>query len=161
MKNNNNNIKISRPNMNVIPSISSEFKSHVSYNNSLLSKFNVLKDNIGKSGIYMWVNRINNKCYIGRSVNLHIRLREYYNTNYLNRRVLTGNSKIYEALLQYGYENFNLEILEYCDRNCIIKREEYYIDLFKPQYNILTKAGSSLGFKHSTKSGQITKKTKD
>lgn len=28
-------------------------------------------------------------------------------------------------------------------------REQYYLDLLKPEYNILTKAGSSLGFKHS------------
>jgi group I intron endonuclease len=153
MKNNNNNknTKISHPNMNVTPSFSSEFKPHISYNNSLLSKSNALKDNIGKSGVYMWVNIIDNKCYIGSSVNLHIRLREYYNRNYLNRKVLIGNSNIYKALLLHGYDNFNLEILEYCGRNCTIKREQYYLDLFKPQYNILTKAGSSLGFKHSTK----------
>jgi len=45
-----------------------------------------------------------------------------------------------------------LEILEYCDgstREDLIKREQYYIDLLKPEYNILQKAGSSLGFKHS------------
>ena len=58
-------------------------------------------------------------------------------------------SRIYRALLSHGYENFNLEILEYCDKSILIEREQYYIDLIKPEYNILTKAGSSLGFKHS------------
>jgi len=31
--------------------------------------------------------------------------------------------------------------LEYCDKNNIIEREQYYIDLIKPEYNIQNKAG--------------------
>jgi hypothetical protein len=42
-----------------------------------------------------------------------------------------------------------LEILEYCDLYGIIQREQYFIDLLKPQYNILHVAGSSLGYLHS------------
>jgi group I intron endonuclease len=52
-------------------------------------------------------------------------------------------------LLTYGHDNFCLEILEYCDKFNTIKREQFYIDLIKPEYNILAKAESSLGFKHS------------
>ena len=33
----------------------------------------------------------------------------------------------------------------------MLNREQYYIDLIKPEYNILKIAGSSLGFKHSLK----------
>ena len=36
-----------------------------------------------KSGIYMWTNKLNNKKYIGSSVNLKRRLLEYYNVNRL------------------------------------------------------------------------------
>ena len=60
------------------------------------------------------------------------------------------NSHIYRALLYYGHNYFDLEILEYCDKEFVIDREQYYIDLFKPEYNLLNKAGSSLGFKHSS-----------
>jgi group I intron endonuclease len=42
-----------------------------------------------------------------------------------------------------------LEILEYCDTSNTYEREQHYLDLLKPKYNILTKAGSSLGHKHS------------
>lgn len=56
---------------------------------------------------------------------------------------------IYKALLKYGYSNFSLEILEYCDPQNIIKREQYYLDKLNPEYNLLKFAGSSLGFKHS------------
>ena len=40
--------------------------------------------------------------------------------------------------------------MEYCDRKNVIKREQYYIDTFKPIYNILKVAGSALGFVHSS-----------
>jgi group I intron endonuclease len=51
--------------------------------------------------------------------------------------------------LKYGYSNFSLDILEYCKPDLLIKREQYYIDLLDPEYNILKVAGSVLGFKHS------------
>ena len=53
---------------------------------------------------------------------------------------------IYKSLLAYGYENFTLEILEYCDPAFILEREQYYLDTLKPEYNILKVAGSSLKF---------------
>lgn len=52
-------------------------------------------------------------------------------------------------MLAHGHENFQLEILEVCARCHVIKREQFNIDYFKPEYNILTTAGSSLHFKHS------------
>jgi hypothetical protein len=42
-----------------------------------------------------------------------------------------------------------LEILEYCNKNSLILREQYYINLLNPSYNILKTAGSRLGFKCS------------
>jgi len=58
---------------------------------------------------------------------------------------------IYKAILKYGYSKFRLEILEYCNKNETLIREQYYIDKLKPVYNILAKAGSSVGFKRSNK----------
>jgi group I intron endonuclease len=54
---------------------------------------------------------------------------------------------IYKSLVKHGYSNFTLEILEYCEPENAIKREQYYLDLLKPEYNILkvAKRGSSLG----------------
>jgi group I intron endonuclease len=53
-------------------------------------------------------------------------------------------------LVKYGYSNFRLEILEYCESEDVVAREQYYLDLLKPEYNILSTAGSSLGYKHTT-----------
>jgi group I intron endonuclease len=60
-----------------------------------------------------------------------------------------SNMVINKALLKHDISNFSLEILEYCEPENAVSREQYYIDLLNPEYNILRKAGSSLGFKHS------------
>jgi len=49
---------------------------------------------------------------------------------------------IYVALLKYGYSGFKLEILEFCDIDLLMEREKYYMDLFKPEYNLLPNPGS-------------------
>lgn len=59
---------------------------------------------------------------------------------------------INKALLKHGYSKFKLEILEYCDSKEVSKREQYYLDLVNPYYNILKKAHSSLGYKHTEES---------
>jgi len=45
-----------------------------------------------------------------------------------------------------------LEILENTDKNNVLEKEQYYMDLFKPQYNIVETAGSTLGYKHTQES---------
>jgi group I intron endonuclease len=60
-----------------------------------------------------------------------------------------STSLIGRALLKYGYSGFSLYILEYCESDLLLNREQYYIDLLNPEYNILRTAGSSLGYKHS------------
>jgi hypothetical protein len=66
--------------------------------------------------------------------------------------LMRNNQTINKALLKYGYANFSLEILEYCEPEDCIKKEQYYIDLLKPEYNILKVAGSLLGYLHTEES---------
>ena len=49
---------------------------------------------------------------------------------------------INRALLKYGYSNFSLSILEYCDINMLMLREKHYLVLIKPEYNLTLKPGS-------------------
>jgi group I intron endonuclease len=58
-------------------------------------------------------------------------------------------------LLKYGYSNFSLDIFEYCELNQLIVKEQYFIDMLKPKYNILKIAGSRLGTKHSEATKQL------
>ena len=48
-------------------------------------------------------------------------------------------------MIKYGYSNFSLEILEYCDIYVLLKREQDYLDSLKPIYNTEKIAGSTLG----------------
>ena len=56
---------------------------------------------------------------------------------------------IYRTLLKYGYSQFSLDILEYCEISNIIEREQYYLSLLEGKYNIMKFAGSVLGLKHT------------
>ena len=91
-------------------------------------------------GIYKWTNLINNKVYIGKSVNIPKRLREYkYQVEKNNQR------PIIRALQKYGFQNFKFEIIENCDYlsdEKLLEREQYWMNYYNSQnpqfgYNIL------------------------
>jgi GIY-YIG catalytic domain len=85
---------------------------------------------------------------VGSSTNLSVRFYSYYSLRHLAK-----SSRLLErALLKYGFSNFSLEILEYCKAEDAVKREQYYIDNLKPDYNIAELAGSTLGYKHTEES---------
>lgn len=115
------------------------------YEDADLLKLQAVSENKGKSGVYRWTNQVNGKTYIGSSVDLGKRLGNYYNLKYLS----SSKMLISKALIKYGYGNFTLEIIEYCDRSDTLLREQYYLDHCKPEYNLLNVAGSSLGYIHS------------
>jgi group I intron endonuclease len=92
---------------------------------------------------------VNGNSYVGSSENLTNRFRKYYSFRNISLELLKGKSLIYSAILKYGLKNFQVEIVEYCAAENTISREQYYIDLLKPKYNILTTAGSRLGYIHS------------
>lgn len=99
-----------------------------------------------KSGIYKIINITNNKFYIGSAKNINkrwIRHRCDLNLNCHQNRFL---QRAYNKNLKV---DFILEILEYCEVEKLIQREQYYIDNLKPEYNLTPTAGSSLGVKHS------------
>ena len=153
------------------------------YTDAFRDKSRILKDNINKVGIYRWVNKANSNSYVGSSVNLGRRLRNYYDFTFISSELTRGQSRIYNAILKHGYSNFQLEILEYCTAENAITRvssparrlkrgdyllEQYYINLFKPEYNINLTAGSRFGMKLSyesrlkmSKSRQGRKHTED
>lgn len=56
------------------------------------------------------------------------------------------------ALIKYGYINFSITILEYCDKSGLNAIEQYCVDSLKPEYNILIISGSYFGYTHFQKS---------
>lgn len=53
------------------------------YPNADTLKSTIIKDNRGKSGVYRWINKENNKMYVGSSIYLVSRLYSYYSLKYL------------------------------------------------------------------------------
>lgn len=108
-----------------------------------------------KAGIYQLVNLVNLKTYVGSSVNLNRRLNEYLSLLYVARNLKKGNSAILSALLKYGAANFGIKILELIEfesnqskserKSTILSKEQHFIDLIKPDYNINKTAGSNFG----------------
>lgn len=128
------------------------------YENAYSMKKAIINENIGKSGIYMWTNSLTGDIYIGQSADLSKRFRKHFTISYIKSR---NELIISRALIKYGYANFSVAVLEYCDKSDLCVREQYYLDKFNPQYNILKIAGSSLGFKHSEETkGKISKALK-
>lgn len=124
------------------------FYTNKSYRNCDTEKNNVFslaRDLNNKGVVYCLVNNVNNKRYVGSTTNLTARLYKYYSINHLFKNINVINN----ALSKYGNSKFSFHILDVCDKDKCIKREQHYMDFLKPEYNILNNAGSSLGFKHS------------
>ena len=100
-------------------------------------KYN-LKQNI--CGIYQIRNKINNKSYIGSSVNISGRF-----SNHMNRDARKYYWRdFYKDIMYYGQCNFEFIVLEECDKEKLIEREQYYYDLIKPEYNFTRPVKSPL-----------------
>lgn len=77
------------------------------------------------TGIYKITNQINNKVYIGQSVNIKKRFNQH------KCAARDGeNSYFYQALRKYGVENFSFEVLEECPKEKLNEREIYWIEYF-------------------------------
>ena len=118
------------------------------YDNFKENRVNILKEQKDKSGIYCLINKNNGHSYIGSSINLASRMRNYLNTTFLKSKQ-NINMPIVKALLKYNLYNFKLLILEYVDLKNLIIRETYYITYVLPYYNVLKQGYSSLGYKHT------------
>lgn len=113
------------------------------------------------SGIYIIENNVNGKCYIGSSARLSRRRLEHFFYLKHNKHI---NKHLQNAYNKYGEIAFEFSILETVEddgnlKEKLLAREQYYIDLMKPQYNILQVAGSNLGYNHSKETKQKIRET--
>lgn len=108
------------------------------------------------SGVYRIKNLLNNDVYIG-STTEKFKKRWRLHTSMLN------NQRHHSPILQrawnkYGGGNFIFEIVELCPRNLCLNREQYYLDLLHPKYNICKVAGSPYGRIVSEKTKKLLSK---
>lgn len=109
-------------------------------------------------GVYIITNLINNKIYIGSSSNgIYKRLQDHFDDLENNIHV---NAHLQNAYNKYGITAFKTKILEICNKENCVKREQHYLDtlLFAQEfikgedkrfenlgYNICPVAGSPFG----------------
>lgn len=99
-------------------------------------------------GIYQIKNLITGQIYVGSTSQSFKKRWGFWGTvlrqgNYNNRHLQAAWNK-------YGESNFEFSILEIVPRKeIVIEREQFYIDLLKPEYNKAPIAGSSLRCKHT------------
>ena len=101
-----------------------------------------------KSGVYIFINNLTKDLYLGSSLNLSKKMTSHFfhsNSSNPTKIVIT------KAMRKYKLDNFSLGILEFCKPDIIIcsDLEQKWIDHYKPKYNVLKIAGSSLGFRHT------------
>lgn len=98
------------------------------------------------SGIYKIRNIQNNHIYVGSALDTKKRWNKH---RHLLRIGKHHNPHLQNAWVKYGEDNFEFSVLEYCDKQELISKEQEYIDLLRPDYNMIPAGGSRLGMKHS------------
>jgi hypothetical protein len=87
------------------------------FNNVLISKRDIYKNLKGKSGVYLFINKITNKLYVGSSIILSKRMASHFYHANSNKDT---NVILYRAMRKYKLENFSLAILEFCNSDIIV-----------------------------------------
>lgn len=100
---------------------------------------------MNNTGIYKISNNIDARIYIGSAVSFAIRFKTHKSD------LIKGKHK--NILLQnfvnkYGIDCISFNVLELCEKENLIQREQFYIDTLKPKFNICKVAGNTLGKPH-------------
>lgn len=120
----------------------------------------ILKDTKDLSGVYLIFNKVTGDYYVGSAST-----NKFY-PRFSNHLLYFRGSKILKhAVKKYKLSNFAFLILELFpeivnkeNNKKLLDMEDFYLKSLLPNYNILTEAGSSFGYKH-TELARIKMKT--
>ena len=115
------------------------------------TRYKLLNETRGASGIYLILNKTTLDFYVGSASSGR------FNSRFMNHLIYLRGSKIVKnAVKKYGISSFALMILEILpeittkeNNKKLLDIEDFYIKSLLPDYNILTEAGSSFGYKHT------------
>ena len=92
-------------------------------------------------GIYKITNKINNKVYIGQSINMEQRWKKHQNSK--------DDFLIHKAINKYNIVNFEFTILEECPQSDLDEKERYWINYYNSQapngYNMIDGGSNGAG----------------
>ena len=101
------------------------------------------------SGIYKITTNQSGKIYIGSAVKLSGR----FNRHKFELRHNNHHSKhLQNHVNKNGIESLSFELIELCDRELLLDREQFYLDNLTPEFNNYLNAKSPLGRKMSKES---------
>ena len=88
----------------------------------------------GVCGVYLITNKLNGKRYVGSSTNIASRVSQHFTTAL---RKYKDIHPMYKEFSEYGRDNFEITLLEKCDRSVKLDRERYWYDILSPEYNLI------------------------
>lgn len=104
-----------------------------------------------KAGIYLILNNITLDYYIGSAST-----GKFYSRFYSHLIGLKGNKLVKNAVKKYKLDNFSFIILELFpevinkeNNKLLLDIEDFYLKSLIPNYNIVTEAGNTFGYKHT------------
>jgi group I intron endonuclease len=111
----------------------------------------VLNDTRNLAGVYLILNKCNLSCYVGSAST------GKFNSRFRRHLFNFQGSKIVKAAVKkYKIDNFAFIILDIFteivnkeNNKQLLDMEDYYIKSLLPDYNIVTEAGNTFGYKHS------------
>lgn len=111
----------------------------------------ILKDTKGLSGIYLIFNKISGDYYVGSAST------DKFYSRFSNHLLYFRGSKLLKhAVRKYSVSSFAFLIIELFTETVnkennkkLLDLEDFYLKSLLPNYNILTEAGSSFGYKHT------------
>ena len=100
------------------------------------------------SGIYQIQSKIKpERIYIGSAVDLDRRRKQHLGGLC---RGTHDNSRLQRHFSKYGKDDLLFSVLLTCDKNELIEKEQFFIDSYKPYFNISPTAGNTLGYRHTS-----------
>lgn len=104
-----------------------------------------------KSGIYLILNKITLDNYVGSASTDKI-----YSRFYKHLISFEGSKIVKNAVKKYNLDNFAFMVLELFPEKVnkennkkLLDLEDFYLKSLLPNYNILTEAGNTFGYKHT------------
>ena len=116
-----------------------------------ITRKTILCDTKGLSGIYLILNKVTLDYYVGSASTDRLYSRFCNHLLYFR-----GSKVVKHAVRKYKLYSFAFLVLELFpevvtkeNNKKLIDREDFYLKHFLPNYNILTEAGSTFGYKHT------------
>lgn len=108
-------------------------------------QFNIPEEDKNKSGIYIIRNTVNSRVYVGSTNQFKKRYNQHISPL---RRGCHPNIKLQRFVKKYSLEALSFAILEFCDQESLLEREQYWI-------NHLQSFNQSKGFNISPVAGRV------